>query len=94
ERDQGIAYLPDGAMIVVERGEALIGTTCEVEITNVIQRSGGKLVFGKPVESGESGRTPPGRTLAESATTQPPAPRPEPGSGGGGGARRNPRRGR
>ena len=94
EQGQGIAYLPDGAMIVVERGEALIGTTCEVEITNVIQRSGGKLVFGKAVEPDESGGTPPRRTLAESATTQPPVPRPEPGSGGGGGARRNPRRGR
>ena len=92
DQGQGIAYLPDGAMIVVEDGEAMIGTSCEIEITNSIQRPGGKLVFGK-LARGEKPAKHGG--IAQSATNQPAAPPPErrPGSEGTN-LPRNPRRNR
>jgi hypothetical protein len=71
---QGIAYLPDGAMIVVEGASDLIGETLEIEITNAIQRPGGKLVFGKIIGDQHQATS---QGMAESATTQPPTRRPE-----------------
>ncbi|MEE2681207.1 MAG: TRAM domain-containing protein [Planctomycetota bacterium] len=71
---QGIAYLPDGAMIVVEAASERIGQTLEIEITNSIQRPGGKLVFGRL--NGETEDSSP-QGMADRATNQPPAPRPE-----------------
>ena len=72
---QGIAYLPDGAMIVIEDTSQRIGETLEIEITNAIQRPGGKLVFGKPSRVDDEKASPQG--LAGSATNQPPTARPE-----------------
>lgn len=53
EPGQGVGYLEDGTMVVVERGEGAIGTTIEVEITGSIQTSAGRLIFAKPVTSPE-----------------------------------------
>lgn len=44
---QGVGYLPDGTMIVVEEGEALIGKSVKVEVERVIQTEAGKIFFGK-----------------------------------------------
>lgn len=48
EQDQGIAYLDDGTMIVVEEGKGYIGKTIEVLITSVLQTSAGRMIFAKP----------------------------------------------
>lgn len=48
EQDQGIAYLDDGTMIVVEEGKNYIGKTIEVLITSVLQTSAGRMIFAKP----------------------------------------------
>ncbi|HRN96276.1 MAG TPA: hypothetical protein PLD54_02425 [Candidatus Levybacteria bacterium] len=45
--DQGVGYLEDGTMIVVEQGKSQIGNTVEVEIIRVIQTDAGKIFFGK-----------------------------------------------
>lgn len=45
--NQGVGYLPDGTMIVVEEGEKLIEKTVRVMITRVIQTEQGKIFFGK-----------------------------------------------
>ncbi len=47
---QGIAYLEDGTMIVVDGGEKLRGSKTEVFITHMVQTSAGILIFAKPSE--------------------------------------------
>lgn len=48
EQNQGVAYLDDGTMIVVEEGHDFIGDTIEVLITSVLQTSAGRMIFAKP----------------------------------------------
>ena len=48
ESNQGIAYLDDGTMIVVEGGKKFIGQTIKVLVTSVLQTSAGRMIFGKP----------------------------------------------
>jgi len=48
EQNQGIAYLDDGIMIVVEEGKNYIGKSIEVLITSVLQTSAGRMIFAKP----------------------------------------------
>lgn len=48
EQKQGIAYLDDGTMIVVEEGKDYIGKKIEVLITSVLQTSAGRMIFAKP----------------------------------------------
>lgn len=47
EPDQGIGYLEDGTMLVVEDGESAIGKTADITITSMLQTSAGRMVFGK-----------------------------------------------
>lgn len=47
---QGVGYLPDGTMIVVEQGERVIDKTVKVVISRVIQTDAGRIFFGKMVE--------------------------------------------
>ena len=49
EKKQGLAYLEDGTMIVVEEGKDLIGKEVEVMVTTVLQTSAGKMIFTKTV---------------------------------------------
>lgn len=44
---QGVGYLPDGTMIVVEQGENLMNKTVKVVISRVIQTDAGRIFFGK-----------------------------------------------
>ncbi len=48
EQNQGVAYLDDGTMIVVEEGKNYIGKTIEVVVTSVLQTSAGRMIFAKP----------------------------------------------
>ncbi|SEU00443.1 Uncharacterized conserved protein YacL, contains PIN and TRAM domains [Salinibacillus kushneri] len=48
EEKQGVAYLDDGTMIVVEEGRNYIGKTIEVIVTSVLQTSAGRMIFAKP----------------------------------------------
>ncbi|WP_240377850.1 PIN/TRAM domain-containing protein [Bacillus piscicola] len=48
EQNQGVAYLDDGTMIVVEGGRSHIGKTIEVVVTSVLQTSAGRMIFAKP----------------------------------------------
>jgi len=50
EPGQGVGYLADGTMIVVEQGRGLTGRTVEVVVTSAIQTAAGKMFFAKPVE--------------------------------------------
>ena len=48
EAGQGVAYLDDGTMIVVEGGRRHIGDTIEVVVTSVLQTAAGRMIFAKP----------------------------------------------
>jgi len=47
EADQGIGYLPDGTMVVVEGARNKIGRDLAISITSSLQTSAGKMIFGK-----------------------------------------------
>lgn len=46
EPGQGVGYLPDGTMVVVERAAGLVGDTVEVDVTSINQTSRGRMLFG------------------------------------------------
>ena len=48
EFGQGVAYLDDGTMIVVDSGKRFIGETIEVVVTSVLQTAAGRMIFVKP----------------------------------------------
>lgn len=48
EHNQGVAYLDDGTMIVIENGRKYIGETKRVIVTSVIQTNAGRMIFAKP----------------------------------------------
>ncbi|GKV55142.1 putative PIN and TRAM-domain containing protein YacL [Sporosarcina sp. NCCP-2222] len=48
EHNQGVAYLDDGTMIVIEEGKTHIGNTIDVVVTSVLQTSAGRMIFAKP----------------------------------------------
>jgi uncharacterized protein YacL len=47
EADQGVGYLEDGTMVVVQGGREKVGTDADVVITSVLQTSAGRMVFSK-----------------------------------------------
>ncbi len=47
DSSQGIGYLNDGTMIVVEDGVSMIGKTANIRVTSVLQTSAGKMIFGR-----------------------------------------------
>jgi len=47
EAGQGIGYLPDGTMVIVENGRKHIGETADLVVTSALQTSAGRLVFAK-----------------------------------------------
>ena len=51
EASQGIAYLDDGTMIVVEGGRKFISEEIMVVVTSVLQTAAGRMIFAKPKES-------------------------------------------
>ena len=50
EQNQGVGYLDDGTMIVVEGGKQAIGQTVTVSVTSVLQTSAGRMIFAKMQE--------------------------------------------
>lgn len=50
EREQGIAYLEDGTMIVVEEAKNRVGEEFRVAVTSVLQTAAGRMIFAKPLE--------------------------------------------
>jgi len=56
EPGQGVAYLDDGTMIVVENGRRFIGDSIEVLVTSVLQTAAGRMIFAKPKVHETGGR--------------------------------------
>ncbi len=51
EFNQGIAYLDDGTMVVVDNARKMIGKTVDSSVTSVLQTTAGKMIFGRYEES-------------------------------------------
>jgi uncharacterized protein YacL len=47
EFNQGVGYLDDGTMVVVDHARKLIGKTVDISVTSVLQTASGKMIFGK-----------------------------------------------
>jgi uncharacterized protein YacL len=47
EKDQGVAYLEDGTMVVVDNSRRMIGQTIDITVTSVLQTTVGKMIFGR-----------------------------------------------
>lgn len=55
EAGQGVGYLDDGTMVVVEDGRNYIGKEIEVSVTKVLQTAAGRMIFSKPVAKSGNG---------------------------------------
>jgi len=47
EKDQGVAYLDDGTMVVVDNSRKMIGQNVDITVTSVLQTTVGKMIFGR-----------------------------------------------
>ena len=47
---QGLAYLEDGTMIVIENGHRYLNSTITVEVTSALQTAAGRMIFAKPAK--------------------------------------------
>src|SRR6184192_3666899 len=54
EYNQGVAYLDDGTMVVVDNARKMIGKTVDIAVTSVLQTTAGKMIFGKWDDRGNS----------------------------------------
>lgn len=53
ELGQGVAYLDDGTMVVVENGKKYIGNSIEVTVTRMLQTNQGRMIFATPANNGK-----------------------------------------
>jgi hypothetical protein len=51
EYNQGVAYLDDGTMVVVDNARRLIGKNVDMVVTSVLQTTAGKMIFGRVEET-------------------------------------------
>jgi len=50
EYNQGVAYVDDGTMVVVDNARPAIGRTIDIVVTSVLQTTAGKMIFGRFIE--------------------------------------------
>jgi uncharacterized protein YacL len=77
EYNQGVAYLDDGTMVVVDNARKMISKTIDIVVTSVLQTTAGKMIFGRYIEAGMAAAVlaPPAaervRTASPAAPAQP-----------------------
>jgi uncharacterized protein YacL len=75
EYNQGVAYLDDGTMVVVDGARKMINKTIDIAVTSVHQTTAGKMIFGRYDDRSDQGSRPQATPAPESM-----APRPAPGN--------------
>ena len=75
EYNQGVAYLADGTMVVVDNARRLLNQTIDITVTSVLQTTAGKMIFGRHISPGAA---PPGSASREDAKGQSRAGAPQP----------------
>jgi uncharacterized protein YacL len=73
EYNQGVAYLDDGTMVVVDNARKMIGKTIDVVVTSVLQTTAGKMIFGRFIEPAVAAQSAPAPTTASRPAITPPA---------------------
>jgi uncharacterized protein YacL len=75
EYNQGVAYLDDGTMVVVDNARRMIGRNIDVVVTSVLQTTAGKMIFGRFIESAQAANAgaPSAAVAPAPAATAPPA---------------------
>src|SRR5688500_2527868 len=58
EYNQGVAYLDDGTMVVVDNARKMISRTIDVVVTSVLQTTAGKMIFGRFIDPAVAGGPP------------------------------------
>jgi uncharacterized protein YacL len=66
EYNQGVAYLDDGTMVVVDNARKLIGKNAQVAVTSVLQTTAGKMIFGKLWEDANGETSDPNMSIHDS----------------------------
>ena len=61
EPGQGVAYLDDGTMVVVEEGRKIIGKELDVVVTSVLQTTAGRMIFARPKDEESTAEEPAAR---------------------------------
>jgi hypothetical protein len=51
EYNQGVAYLDDGTMVVVDNARRMISRNIDIVVTSVLQTTAGKMIFGRYIEA-------------------------------------------
>jgi uncharacterized protein YacL len=74
EYNQGVAYLDDGTMVVVDNARKLIGKNVDIAVTSVLQTTAGKMIFGKYDERSGGRPAEPGRPAEAVKIAGKPAP--------------------
>jgi uncharacterized protein YacL len=69
EYNQGVAYLDDGTMVVVDNARKMIGRTIDVVVTSVLQTTAGKMIFGRFIESGVQAAAPTANVVSTDTDT-------------------------
>jgi uncharacterized protein YacL len=77
EYNQGVAYLDDGTMVVVDNARRMISKTIDIVVTSVLQTTAGKMIFGRHIE--------PGASVSSAALPAPAPPAPVPAAAQAGG---------
>jgi uncharacterized protein YacL len=79
EYNQGVAYLDDGTMVVVDNARKMISKTIDVVVTSVLQTTAGKMIFGRYIDPSVAAAQAAAQTGAETDDRQQPRrPRPVP----------------
>jgi uncharacterized protein YacL len=74
EYNQGVAYLDDGTMVVVDNARKMISKTIDIVVTSVLQTTAGKMIFGRYLEPGAAPAVARPAAAAAAAPATPPAP--------------------
>ena len=65
EYNQGVAYLDDGTMVVVDNARKMISKTIDIVVTSVLQTTAGKMIFGRYIDAGAAAHVTPPPVAAE-----------------------------
>jgi uncharacterized protein YacL len=70
EHNQGVAYLDDGTMVVIDNARRMISRTIDIAVTSVLQTTAGKMIFGRFDERAHAVYDKSGAITASSSSTQ------------------------
>ena len=68
---QGVGYLEDGTMVVIEQGRNLVGQETSIVVTSVLQTPAGRMIFGRPEQRLSGSYVPVGQSGSHPATIPP-----------------------